>query len=174
MAKKWGKPPVDIEGNKPAPMGDCSHAVKLASNWIVAIDAWDYCDPSILQAMLRRHPVPFELQPVLADIISGERPQNKKGADKLKIPAGHRMIVAGIYAELKEGVIDATLARKSIPDYHATADNLGIEVADYRRKIQTKARKFKKDVADSAGIGTQTLENLYSDLREKIKNYPNI
>lgn len=171
---KWGKPPIDFDGNKPAALGKCSYEAYLASNWIIAIDAWDYCDSTILAEMLQRHPIPFELQPVIADIVTGKRKQNKKAAARLKIPAGHRLIIAGIYASLKGDVIDATLKRKTHHDYHDTAEQRGIEVSDYRRELQESGQQFKNEWAENAGISTETLENLYDDLREKIKNYPNI
>lgn len=170
----WGEPPIDLEGNKPAAIGSCPREVYLASNWIIAIDAWDYCDDSLLYEMLRRHPLPFELQPVIADIISGKRLQQRKAAAKQKIPAAHRMVVAGIYADLKESVVDATLQRKTLHDYHDTADERGIELAEMRRKLQESAKAFKLGIANDAGISKETLENLYDALREKIKNYPNI
>ena len=172
---KWRKPPLDLEGNEPMELGiDCPREVYLNSNWIAAVDAWDYCDGSLLEEMLRRHPIPFELQPVIADIVSGQRPQNKKAAAKLKIPAGHRMCVAGLYATLKASVIDATLQRKTLHDYHKMADSMGIEVIDYKRQLESSAREFKKEVAELAGISTETLDNLLDELKLKINNYPQI
>lgn len=170
----WGKPPIDFESNKPAFIGECSPGVHAASNWIIAIDAWDYCDPSLLGEILSRHPIPIELRPVIASIITGERKQNKRAAAKIKIPAGHRLIIAGLYATLKEDVIDATLKRTTLHDYHDTAEQRGIEVSDYRREVQEDGQKLKNEWAESAGISTETLENLYLELRKKIKNYPNI
>lgn len=178
----WGKPPIDFEGNKPASLGHCSREAYLASNWIIAIDAWDYCDASILAEMLQRHPIPFELQPVIADIVTGKRKQNRKAAAKLKIPAGHRLIAAGLYATLKEDIIDNLLDRSDPVeingriwgDYHYMAEERKIEVIEMRRQIQESGRELKAEVADAAGISIDTLENLYEDLREKLKNYPNI
>ena len=182
MDRQWGEPPIDFEGNKPASLGHCSREAYLASNWIIAIDAWDYCDASILAEMLQRHPIPFELQPVIAAIVTGKRKQNRKAAAKLKIPAGHRLIAAGLYATLKESIIDSLLDRKNIVeingriwgDYHTMADEKGIEIIEMRRQIQESGREVKAELADAAGISTETLENLYEDLRGKLKNYPNI
>ncbi len=170
----WGNPPIDIEGNSPAAIGQASRAAHLASNWIIAIDAWDYRDTTLLAEMLRRHPVPAELRPVIAAIVSGERTQKAKAAVKLKIPAAHRLVVAGIYAEIKESVIDTTLGRKTIRDYHDIADARKIEVSELRREYQESARKFKSKWAETAGVSVETLENLYLELRDKIKNYPKI
>lgn len=170
----WGVPPLDLKNNAPAALGECSREVHLASNWIIAIDAWDYCDESLLYEMLRRHPIPFELQPVIADIIAGKRPQQTKAAAKQKIPAAHRLVIAGLYAELKEGVIDAVLKRRTIPDYHVTADRRGVEVADLRAFYQVSAKQFKKEWADNTGVSIETLDNLYEALKSKRKNYPNI
>lgn len=178
----WGEPPIDLEGNKPAALGFYfSRESHLASNWIVAIDAWDYCDDSLLTEMLRRHPIPFELQPVIADIVAGKRKQNKKAAAKLKIPAAHRMLAAGLYGVIG-GVLGGLLDRsgaveiggKMLGDYHATADERGLEVAEMRQQIQQSRREWKEDVADAAGISVDTLENLYEELKRKLKNYPNI
>lgn len=170
----WGKPPIDFKSNKPASIGECSPEVSAASNWIIAIDAWDYCDPTLLGEMLSRHPIPPELRPVIASIITGERKQNKRAEAKLKTPAGHRLIWAGIYAELKEGVIDATLARRTIPDYHETADKMGIEVIDLQKRYRERAKEFDSKMAELAGVSVETLKSTYLELRNKIKNYPNI
>lgn len=171
---EWGAPPIDFEGNTPAALGACSPEAYRASNWIIAIDAWDYCDASILVEMLKRHPIPFELQPVIADIVTGKRKQNRKAAVKLKIPAAHRLIYTGIYNDLKDSVIDATLRRETIHDYHDAADQRGIEIIDYRRDLQESGKSFKSEYADLAGISTETLENLSEELRAKMENYPNI
>lgn len=166
--------PIDFEGNAPAALGDCSPEAYKASNWIIAIDAWDYCDPSLLNEMLNRHPIPFELQPVIADIITGQRKQNKKAAAKLKIPAGHRLIYAGLYADLKSNIIDATLQRKTLFDYHDTADNKGIEVKALQKIYREGAKEFESEWANIAGISIETLKSIRLDLSRKIKNYPNI
>jgi|SRR5690554_3738985 len=171
----WGKVPIDVKGNKPAATGKTKNIpAYLASNWIIAIDAWDYCDSNLLEQMLNKHPLPFELQPVMAEIISGKRVPNKKAAAKLKVPAGHRLVIAGLYAELKESVIDAVLQRKTLTDYHDTAESLRIEVHEYQSELQKSAREFKEEWALNAGISTKALENLYYELKEKLKNYPNI
>lgn len=175
----WGKPPIDFERNLPLfvdllEVGEDDAPAYRASNWIMAIDAWDYCDASLLTEMLKRHPIPFELQPVMADIASGERKQNRKAAARLKVPAGHRMYFAAWYAKYKRNTIDAMLCRRSINDYHDLAELEGKEVADMRAELLKLAQQFKKEIAEEAGISTETLENLYEELRKKIKNYPNI
>ena len=170
----WGKPPIDFENNNPAAIGECSHEVSLASNWIIAIDAWDYCDASLLDKMLRRHPVPVELRPIIADIVTGNRNQNKKAAAKLKIPAGHRLIYAGLYADLKSNIIDATLQRKTLFDSHDTAANKGIEVKDLQKIYREGAKEFESEWANLTGISIETLKSIRLDLSRKIKNYPNI
>lgn len=180
--KDWGEPPIDFENNRPAELGvDMPRSVYLNTNWIIAIDAWDYCDPSLLTEMIKRHPIPFELQHVIAEIISGSRKQNRKAAAKLKIPAGHRMIYAGLYAELKS-VIDGPLERsnavmidgKVFSDYHVMAEDRGLEIEEMRRAIQASGRRFKHRWASIAGVSVETLDNIYGDLKRKIKNYPHI
>jgi hypothetical protein len=170
---KWGKPPIDLEGNNPAAIGPASRAAYLASNWIIAIYAWDYCDASLLSEMLKRHPIPFELQPVIADIVSGGRCQKTKGVANQKIPAGHRMVLAGLYLMLKNDVVDAALKTPSV--YQAAADERKID--DYgvmRRELQGIAADFKKGWAQDMGITVDTLDNMCDVLRLKIKNYPKI
>ncbi|WP_150298863.1 hypothetical protein [Pseudomonas profundi] len=171
----WGPHPVDLENNQPAELGfDMAPSVYKNTNWIVAIDAWDHCDSSILEEMLKRHPLPFELQPVIAGIVSGARKQRRKAAAKLRVPAGHRMFVAGLYAELKRSVIDTTLKRKSCNDYHDVADAKGIEVAEYRKELLRYAADFKNEWAENAGISVETLDNMVDEIKLKIKNYPKI
>ena len=174
----FGEPPIDYEGNKPVYLGShMGRAAYLNSNWIIAIDAWDYCDPTILNKMLRRHPIPFELQPVIADIVSGVRKPNKKAAAKLKIPAGHRMIFVGLYLVLKDSVIDGALKREikgEFGDYHLEAERRGIEVLELLRDYQEGAREFKKEWADTAGISVEALDNMVDSIKDKIKKYPHI
>lgn len=167
-------PPIDFENNAPAELGPCSREVRLASNWIIAIDSWDFCDPRPLDLMIRKHPIPNELRGIIADIIAGSRKPNKKAAAKLKCPAAHRLLVAGLYRMFKHDVIDATLQRKTIHDYHQTAEARGIEVIELRNQYLEDAREFKSEWASSMGIGTEALDNLYDVLEQKIKNYPNI
>lgn len=167
-------PPLDFENNEPARLGPCSREVHLASNWIVSIDAWDFFDPKPLELMLKKHPIPEELRFIIADMVTGKRTPNKKAAAKLKFPAAHRMVVAGIYRDLKADVIDATLKRKTLDDYHQRAADEGKEVIELQQKYLKAARKFKLNVADNMGISTEALDNICDALSEKIKNFPNI
>lgn len=167
-------PPVDFENNEPAGLGPCSREVHLASNWIVSIDAWDFCDPKPLELMLKKHPIPEELRFIIADMVTGKRKPNKKAAAKLKFPAAHRMVVAGIYRELKANVCDATLKRTKLHDYHQTAEKMGIEVIELKQSYLESARKFKSEWANNMGISTEALDNICDALSDKIKNFPNI
>ena len=167
-------PPIDVENNQPAELGPCSRSVYLASNWIVSIDAWDLDDPELLGIMLKNHPVPVELRPVISDIVLGIRKPNKRAAAKLKCPAGHRLILAGIYRMLKHDVTDSTLKRKTLHDYHSTAAEKGIEVIDLKKQYLEAARNLKSEWASEMGLGTEALDNLCAALESKIKNYPNI
>lgn len=173
----WGKSPVDVKHNKPLfvdllSITDENAAAYGASNWIAAVDSWDYCDGSLLEEMLRRHPVPFELQPVLADIVSGRRTQNTKA--RPSVPAAHRMYFAAWYANYKRNTIDARLRPNAFPSYHELAEREGKEVIEVIRDMQKNAKKFKKGIASHAEISVDTLENLYELLIKKIKNYPDI
>ncbi|MBQ0834451.1 hypothetical protein [Marinobacter sp.] len=175
----WGQSPVDVKGNTPLfvdllEVSEANAAAYQAGNWIAAVDAWDYCDGTLLEEMLRRHPIPFELQPVIANIVSGKRTQKRKAAARLKVPAAHRMYFAAWYAHYKRNTIDAGLMRRLIPDYHEIADRDGKEVAEMREELLQAAREFKSEIADHAQISVETLENLYETLMKKIKNYPEI
>ncbi|APR65684.1 hypothetical protein CN03_01370 [Thalassolituus oleivorans] len=167
-------PPIDFEGNQPAELGPCSRAAYLASNWIIAVDSWDYCDPKPLGLMIQKHAVPEELRHVISDIIVGKRKQNKKAAAKLKSPAAHRLLSAGIYRGLKHDVIDATLQRKTLHDYHDKADDMGIEVIELRKIYLSESKKFQEKWATNMGMGVEAFQDLVSYLDDKIKNYPNI
>jgi hypothetical protein len=180
-AVDWGKSLVDVKGNTPLfvdllEVSESEENVRAyqAGNWIAAVDAWDYCDESLLSEMLRRHPIPFELQPVIANIISGKRPQKTKAAAKLKVPAAHRMYFAAQYADFKRNIIDVRLVRQFIPDYHELAEREGKEIAEKRSELFQAAGEYKTEIACLADISVETLENLYDALREKIKNYPDI
>lgn len=167
-------PPIDFENNEPATLGPCSREVYLASNWIIAIDSWDFCDPEPLALMLRKHPIPNELRSIIADIVSGTRKPNKRAAAKLKFPAAHRLLMAGLYRTIKHDVCDATIQRRTLHDYHETADARGIEVIELRNQYLEAAKKFKSKWASNMGIGIEALDNLCDALDRKIKNYPNI
>lgn len=167
-------PPIDFEGNEPAELGPCSREVYLASNWIIAIDSWDYCDPEPLNLMIQKHPLPEELRPVIADIITGKRKQNRKAAAKLKCPAAHRLLSAGMYRMLKHNVINATLQRKTLHDYHDKADEMGVEVIELRKIYQSKSKEFQEEWATGMRMGVEAFQDLVLYLDDKIKNYPNI
>lgn len=165
---------IDFEGNAPAELGPCSREAYLASNWIIAIDSWDYCDPEPLNLMIQKHPIPEELRPVIANIITGKRKQNRKAAAKLKCPAAQRLLNAGIYRMLKHDVINATLQRKTLYDYRDKADEMGIEVIELRKIYQSESKKRQEKWATNMGMGVEAFQDLVLYLDDKIKNYPNI
>ena len=169
----WRKSSVNLENNRPIMLGECTPEVRAASNWIAAIDAWDYCDPSLLGEMLRRHALPIELQPIIAGIVTGERKQNTKA--RLNIPAQHRLSVIGMYASARKEFVDVMLDRKGRRgDYHDTADRLGVEVDDLRKEYLKHAREFKQGWADMIEVSTEVLDARYRERKQIIKKYPNI
>lgn len=149
--------------------------------WIVAIDAYDFADPDPLARLLRGpDPIPPEVQPVLADIVAGSRPPNRKAAAKLKVPAAERMKVAGSVSVIA-GLVDV-LKRSDLndsagnpvqgPEMAAARD--GVETIDKIRKLEGVARKQIASAARDFGVSVETIENLLRDLRQKIEKFPTL
>lgn len=160
-------------------------------HWIVAIDAFDYCDPAPLAKLLRGdEEIPPELRPALADIVSGARKPNKKAAVKLKVPAAERLMIAahisvvlGIIDEAKHGHSyehdssehgssnDLSDLRKSV---EIRADRLGVEVIDEVRRTDAFREKAYALATKHFGISRETVENMLRDLRKKFREFPDI
>ncbi|WP_417500579.1 hypothetical protein [Marinobacter sp.] len=175
-SSRWGKPPIDTKGNKPVDFGiDMPREVYLNSNWIAAVDAWDYCDGTLLAELISNHPIPIELRPVIADIVSGIRKQKPKAAAKLKIPAAHRMVFAGIYSEIRSGVLEDLKDRKTIhPSFEDLAYERKLDDGELRRHIEIRMKKYDKEIAGLAGISVPALRGLFNHFKRKINNYPKI
>lgn len=142
-------------------------------NWIAAIIAWDYCDPTPLSEMIKNHPIPEELRPLIADIISFKRKPNAKGADKLKIPADLIMPVAAtVYCQLS--LCDAVLNKKTSPTYLDVGDREGLEPHEARKKYQGIKNRAYENISKTLPISKTTLKNLIRDYKKTLENYPNI
>lgn len=152
--------------------------------WIIAFDAWDYNDPAPLEVLIREgKEIPKELAPIVADIIAGKRPPNKKAAAKLKVPASQRMNMAAA-ASTVLGLIDI-LKSNYEPDacdpdapprrtIERVADNRGVEPISVYRGLEEKARKVIELAAERFGVSVETIENTLRDFRTKLENYPNV
>jgi hypothetical protein len=149
--------------------------------WVCALDAFDYADPMPLAELLRGdQEIPTELRSALANIITGDRTQNRKAASKLKIPASERMKIAGsisfvlgLYGELKtEKIYDEYGKLRRAIDIGA--DRKSMESIKQLRSLEAKGRKAVKGAAEQLGVSTETIENLLRDLRKKIRNFPEL
>lgn len=143
--------------------------------WIGAIDAWDYCDGTLLADLFLKEDIPIKLKPVISNIISGSRKQNKKAAASLKVPANERIYIAhdlllalGLIDEFKTAKTDG----KSLVEWGA--DKNRIEPSQSRKWLEIEAIRIKKETADKYNVSVQTIENLLLDLRNKLKNFPDI
>ncbi len=171
---EFGKHRINTKTNIPLSLGvNCSKEAYLNSNWIAAIDSWDFNDAKPLEEMLTNHPIPFELQPILVDIISGKRKQNIKSSVKQKVPAAHRIVVAGIYKSFRQ--ISETVISKQVGfDYHNLADDIGIEPIELLNQYRDCQREYDIQFAKSLGISLVTLRGLVKNLNKKLNNYPKI
>lgn len=154
--------------------------------WIIAFDAFDFGDSGPLEEALRsEQPIPDELRPALADIISGRRKPNLKAAAKLKIPAAERMKAAGALSTVL-GLIDSfkhddyidtsCYSEKRIEGrlYDMTAEKKGFEPGKFIEYLNSAADESISETMDMFGVSRETVENLLRDLRKKIRDYPNI
>ena len=112
---------IFTDSNRPVSLpGVGNHEVEKNFNWIAAIDSWDFCDPTPLKEMIIRHPIPTELLPIIANIVSGERKPNTKAASKLTVPANQRMVLASVILSqrlIPESVLNKTTTpnKREIP-----------------------------------------------------------
>ena len=141
-------------------------------NWIAAIDSWDYCDPKPLGEMLNHHPLPEELQPIIADMITGTRKPKTKAVSS-KLAPSERMAIANAYLSLRQ-IPEAILAKKTTPNYEEVADKQGLEVIDYLRQVQANQREYDHKMLQILGISERTLKTLVSEYKHKLKSYPKL
>lgn len=153
--------------------------------WVVALDAFDFNCREPLTALVASKPIPDDLRPAVAAIISGKRNPNLKAAAKLKLPARERMQIAGTLSAVL-GIIDM-LQHEEIYDLaygfdpgverraiDIRADAAGCDPVDVVRDLEAERRKAVALAARDFDVSTETIENLLRDLRKKIKDYPNI
>lgn len=147
-------------------------------DWIAALDAFHYCDPEPLSEMLAGgEPIPEFMRLPLSEIVAGTRKPNKKAAAKLKIPARERMKVGAMISGIL-GLADCLAGE--ISDGHGglqrgceiAADRKGIELIDAVRHHESMRKKAIEIAMDEFGVSEETVENLLRDVREKIRNFP--
>ncbi len=142
--------------------------------WVVAIDAWDYCDPEMLATIIVEEPIPEEFKPIVADIISGKRKPNKKAAAKLKIPARERMRIA-FFISVELGMIDVSKYDVIHPEGKGVVGigaKYGMEPIDVQRRLEKQARDIIRHYSEEFNVSQETIENLLRDLRKKMETWP--
>ncbi|MDT8321814.1 MAG: hypothetical protein RQ826_14935 [Xanthomonadales bacterium] len=161
-------------------------AMHDAWQWVCAVDAYDFDHRQPLADLVKSEPVPEELRPIIAEIVAGNRPPNKKRAAKLKIPADERMKIAGSISAVL-GLVDAV--KYDIVDERYLGK--GVTMIGHRdgrdpgrprfepndpviSELETEARKIIAGSAEQLGVSIETIENLLRDLRGKMERYPNI
>lgn len=138
--------------------------------WVMALDAWDYCDPNPLSELVKKWPIPDEFKGAVSDIIAGRRKQKRKAAAKLKIAASERMDVA------RKAMVSVSISnffgQKQFTA--AVSDRDAIEPKDIvGRNRKTKELEMNY-FANSCGVTVETIKDLLRDLREKINKWPSV
>lgn len=148
-------------------------------DWVVALDAFDYNDRKPLAELIATEPVPEELRPAIAKIISGERKPNLRAAAKLKVQASERMMIAA-YISACLMLVD-TMKYDALDDrpygqsgVHMFGDRFGKEPIEITRELEQDAKKAIELGAELAGVSVETIENMLRDLRAKMEAYPNV
>lgn len=143
-------------------------------NWVAALDAWDYCDPEPLSKMIEFHSIPPEFMKIVADIISGKRKQNKRGAAKLKsVPPDQRMLVAVAilsYRQFPEAVLSSANADRRAE----IAADRGVDPIVIRRELEASQKKWDQAFADLCGLSVEGVKDLTDALKRKCKTFPNL
>lgn len=138
--------------------------------WSGALVAFDYCDPSLLADLVASEPVPKELRPVIAAIVSGERKPNKKKAAPSKVEASKRFLIGGLVSAVLETLDDA-----NHPDITGPmADRMGIEPRQAIARLNEQRTEAYRAAGRIAGVSRETVEELMRDYRKKIQNWPNV
>lgn len=137
-------------------------------NWVVALDAWDLNQPSLLADLVRRNDIPEELVEPISEIIAGSRKPNYKAAAKLRIPAYTRLDIARLLYDSRHSCEQA----KTKSDAHA--DALRLETKDFKAQIEKEARDWVTTLALNTGVSEKTIESYYRVLVQKIKDWPKL
>ena len=154
---------------------DIPWEMKVLWHWVIALDAWEYCDPQPLSELLKSgEPIPKEFQNAVSEIILGTRKQNKKGASKSRIPNGERMKIAW-HISLVLGLIDGLKYTAIYPEgtgANGIAAMKGKEPIEIMRELEAEQQSVIRNSAEQLNVSTETIENLLRSMREKIKKWP--
>lgn len=154
---------------------NCSERVFQNSEWIIAIDAWDYGKPDHLARLISETAIPDELRGIVSAIVSGQRDQKLRSASKMKVPADKRMLIAAYWLSVEE-MFSACMSASQLSSRMAELGaDWPFEDVDVRKEKDTARREFKENYASYLGLNeVRPLQDLGKELTEKIKSYPNI
>ncbi|MBE0414838.1 hypothetical protein [Yoonia sp.] len=154
--------------------------------WVVALDAYDFCDPQPLAALIEKKVIPDELRNQVSKIITGERKPNKRAAAKLSVPASERLVLAA-HVSICLGLIDALKNASAASHWDGgdwvdeddtilsmQASRYGKEPIELKRELEKEQSELMRQSAQDHGISIETLENLLRELRKKQQNYPDV
>lgn len=165
---------IFTDSNRPVSLGSYGNReIEDKFNWIAAIDSWDFCDPTPLKEMILRHPIPPELLPIIADIVSGERKPKTKAAAKLLVPANQRIVLASVMLSLRS-IPEDILNKRTSPNYDDVANEKGIEPSELIHEYRKTLKRLDKRFTEITGVSAGTVRNIINDLKDKIKKYPKL
>lgn len=141
--------------------------------WVIALDQWDHGDPAPVADLVRTIPIPDELRPVLADIVAGIRKPNLRARARLKVPAGERLDMAQAILRAL-GCLNDCQKKGATPSLEETADRHGLEPIEMMREFERRGAQVIADFAIYSGVSEQIIKKTIQELRNKIKDYPNI
>jgi len=138
--------------------------------WCEAVVAFDFCDPSLLADLVANEPVPDDLRPFVASIISGERKPNRRKAAPSKVEASKRFRIGGLVSAVLNALDDA-----DHPDITGPmADRMGIEPSEAVGRLNRQRVEAYEAAARIADVSRETIEDLVRDYREKVRNWPDV
>jgi hypothetical protein len=138
--------------------------------WSGALVAFDFCDPSLLADLVASEPVPEDLRPVIAAIISGERKPNKKKAAPSKVEAAERFHAGAVVCAVMDLIDDLNHPAITGP----AADRMGIEPIEAVNRLNRHREKAYQVAQDTLGVSRETVEELVRDYRKKLQDWPNV
>ena len=138
--------------------------------WSGAMVAFDYCDPSLLADLVASEPVPEELRPVIAAIVSGERKSNRRAAAQSKVDAAERFHAGAVVSAVLELIDDLNHPEITGP----AADRMGIEPIDAVKRLTHHREKAYRVAQDTLGVSRETVENLVREYRKKVREWPDV
>ena len=151
--------------------------------WVVALDAWDYCNSEPLSKLMRHHAVPEVLRPIIAKIISGERKQKSK-ANTLKVPAGHRLLyISAIMGlefiaslPLRNAIIvtDDNGDRIHESNLSMMATREGVEISEIKKEIERNKLQCRNIIANEYNVSQYTIKDLKKILKDKVNQWPDL